>query len=283
MNIFKIKKRRDFGSLITDSFLYVRYYIKSLGKSVLYFVVPFMVLSTIFTYHYSMQVHNIQSQLANNPLGIYTSGAYLSALGARAIFSLLTMTALITVVFNHMKLAARDQYVDENIRISDIWDGVKSDFLMILLLSVCVYFVSSLGAILLIIGMIFLLIKFQLVTAAYILEDTGFGNSFSRSWYLTKDYWWLTFGLLFVMGILIVVMSFGISIPVLILSAFSGFAGAKDPGSILSIFSAAAAALGYVFYILLYICMGLHFYNLVERKEGTELSDRIDQIATENV
>ena len=281
MNTFKIKKRRDFGSLITDSFLYVRYYIKSLGKSVLYFVVPFMVLSTIFTYHYSMQIRNIQAEIASNPLAIYTSGAYLSSLAARVIFSLLTMTALITVVFNHMKLAAQDQYVDKNIPINDIWKGVKSDFLMILLLSVCVYFVSSLGAILLIIGMIFLLIKFQLVTAAYILEDTGFGNSFSRSWYLTKDYWWLTFGLLFVMGILILVLSYGLSIPVTTLGAVSGFAG-NDPLSLLDFLYAVIGVLGYVFYIFLYICLGLHFYNLVERKEGTELRGRIDQIATEN-
>lgn len=275
---FEIKKVQDFGDLVSAPFYYIRRHFKSLGKSILYFVVPLIAVAGIAV-----------SQLATTPFNMdpesIESGAYITEVIASSlsgsIFGVLAMTALAAVVYHHVKLVA-DESIDNNtIEPQDIWPGVKSDFLMLLVIYIGISLATVVGFIFFILPGIFISVKLVLTTAVYVIEDVDFGDAFSRSWHLVTNYWWYTFGLVIIMYIFASLMTNAITFPFLIISIFSGFSGLENPealGPIMSTFYGLTTSISYVFYTIVYICLGMHYYNLVERKEGKELTERIEQI-----
>ena len=277
--IFQIKEVRDFGDLISSPFYYIRRHFKTLGKSVLYFVVPFIAVAGIAV-----------SQLALSPFSInpedVESGAYLmdmlSASFSTTIFGVLAMTVLTAVVFHHMKLVADESIENDNIQPEDIWPGVKADFLMLIVISIGVGLATMFGTLFFILPGIFIAVKLVLVSAVYIFEDVDLTEAFRRSWNLITNYWWFTFGLVIIMYIFTSLMTNVITFPFLIGSFVAGFSGFENPeqamGPIFSIFYGLTTSLSYIFYTLMYVCLGLHYFSLVERKEGKALSERIDQI-----
>lgn len=276
VELFKIKEARDFGSLISGSFYYIRRHFKLLGKSILYFVVPLILLTTVLSVQYASQ----QAFVAGDNFSEYYNDILASSIWS-GIAGLLAMTALMAVVYNHMKLVADDTIDNKSLGVEDIWAGVKSDFLMILLISVGVFISTMLGFLFFVIPGIFISVKLLLTTAVYVLEDRTFSESFSRSWNLITNHWWFTLGLAIIMYIFILLMSGALTIPFMIIAALAGYSGLQDPATLSSTFGLIYSlinSLNYVLYTVIYLSMGLHYYNLVERKEGKNLEQRIDEI-----
>ena len=277
VRLFKIKEVRDFGSLISGAFYYVRRHFKLLGKSILYFVVPLIILTAILSAQYAS---GLSFQAGDNLPEFYID--VMASSFWSGIVALMAMTALATVVYNHMKLVADETISTETLQVDDIWEGVKSDFFMILILSIGVFIATMIGTIFFILPGIFIAVKLILASAVYIIEDESLGGAFSRSWNLITNYWWLTFGLSLVMYIFVALMSGAVSMPFMIIGAFTGFAGFNDPETLNSTFFGIiyglTSSLSYIFYTVLYLSLGLHYFNLVERKEGKGLEKRINKI-----
>jgi hypothetical protein len=77
-------------------------------------------------------------------------------------------------------------------------------------------------------------------------------------------------------------MSYFLTVPIMVVSAFTQFAGGEmsSAQSLFPIIYGSAMVLGYIFYAFFYITLGLHYFNLIERKEGTAMKERIEQINT---
>ena len=276
VRFFKVKEVRDFGSLISGAFYYVRRHFNLLGKSILYFVVPLIIVTAILSAQYASGL----SFQAGDNLPEFYSDVMASSFWS-GIVALLAMTALATVVYNHMKLVADETISNETLQVEDIWAGVKSDFFMILIISVGAFIATMVGMLFFILPGIFIAVKLTLTSAVYIIEDESLGGAFSRSWNLITDYWWATLGLTLVMYIFVALMSGAISMPFMIIAAFTGFAGLDNPEMLNSTFGiiyGLTSSLSYVFYTVLYLSLGLHYFNLVERKEGRGLEERINEI-----
>lgn len=276
-----LTRTRDFGDLITDCFAYVREHYKVLGKSILYFVVPIIVVSSIFFGSYMQEVFSMMP--ANPGEGEPVTpdfSSLLPSLGGASLFGLFAWSAMAVVVYSHMSLVASNN--QQEVTVDHIWQRYKKDIWGILGISILTGIFTFLGALFLIIPGIFLSVKFTLIPAAYINERTGISDAFSRSWHLTKNYWWYTFGLVILMSIMVSFMSYFLTVPIMIVSAFTQFAGgeAGSSQSLFAIVYGAAMVLGYIFYALFYISLGLHYFNLIERKEGSAMKERIEQINT---
>ena len=277
MNKTKLKRTREFGDLITDTFGYVREHYKTLGKSILYFVIPFIAIASIFMGSYFQQ----SMAISNNPETLAGLGNMVTLLGTvsgMGIFGMLASAAMSAVVYNHMALLSDS--AGAAVTVNQIWDRFKKDIWAILGITILTGLLVGLGFLFFVIPGIILYTKFALIPAAYIKERTSISDAFSRSWNLTTNFWWFTFGLIIVMGILVSFMSYFLTVPIMIVSMFTGIAGG-DVESVSSIFTlvySIAGILSYIFYSLVFISLGLHYFNLVERKEGTSMKERIDQI-----
>lgn len=272
-----LTRTRNFGDLISDTFIYVRDHYKTLGKSVLYFVVPIIAVSSIFFGSYMQQIFALQAN-PDSLDSIDSITSMFTSLGGSGIFGMLASAAMSVVVFNHMALVSESEHGNTNIH--EIWERFKTDILAIIAISILTFVFTFLGMIVFIIPGIYLMVKFILIPAVYVKERIGISDAFSRSWHLTTNFWWFTLGLIIVMSLLVSFMSYFLAIPIMLTSAFVGFAGgeAGSGDTIIAVIYGTALLLGYIFYALLYISIGLHYFNLVERKEGSAMKERIDQI-----
>ncbi|WP_310686703.1 hypothetical protein [Aliifodinibius sp. S!AR15-10] len=280
MSKIDLTRTRNFGNLISDTFTYVRVYYKSLGKSILYFVIPIVVLASIFFGQYMQQT----LAMSSNPDSINAIDnlfSMISSMGGASILGMLASAAMSAVIYNHMALISESE--TNSATVHQIWDRYKKDIWAMIGISILSGLIILFGMIFLIIPGIFLFVKFTLIPATYVNERQGISKSFSRSWNLTTNHWWFTFGLTIVIGLIVSFMSYFLTIPITIVSMFTGFASGDlaSANTLISVIYSTAIVLGYIFYALLYITFGLHYFNLVERKEGASMKERIEQISTE--
>ena len=126
---------------------------------------------------------------------------------------------------------------------------------------------------------------FGLIYPIMIMENTGFGFAFSRSFQLIKDNWWITAGSLFVIWLIAYIMSMVFTIPASAANLASAFI---TPGKMQNlslgsiIFSAIMQQLAQLMFIIPTIGICLLYYNLVETKEGNNLMDRISKFGEHN-
>jgi hypothetical protein len=111
-------------------------------------------------------------------------------------------------------------------------------------------------------------------------EDLSIGQAFGRCFEIIKENFWASAGLYIVLGILIAILSLLIGvITEFATGASSLFSMEAYEGSnptvdiILNIVQ-------YYFYIVLYVAVGLQYYNLVEKKDGAGLSKRLEMLGS---
>lgn len=274
-----LNRTREFGDLFTDCFTYVRQHYKTLGKSILYFVIPVIVLSSIFFGSYMQQIFNLMPAGSEPSFSSITPA--FTSLGAAALFGMFAWAAMSAVVYNHMSLLSESD--STTVTVNKIWGRFKEDILGLIGISLLTGIFTFFGVLFLIIPGIYLSVKFALIPAAFVHERVGIGDAFSRSWFLTNNFWWITFGLIILMSMMVSFMSYFLTVPIMIASAFAQFAGGEigSEQSMFAIMYGSAMLLGYIFYALFYITLGLHYFNLVERKEGNVMQQRIEQINPE--
>lgn len=125
-------------------------------------------------------------------------------------------------------------------------------------------------------------VKFCLSTSALILEDESITGAMRRSWELTSNHWWSTFGVLIVMYFLMMLVSYALLLPISILSFLVIDAGATSAGdtsfiaNLFMIINGILTAITSLLSTILFIGIALQYYNLVERKEGGSLRSKIE-------
>ena len=276
----ELQRPRSFGDLISDTFTYARAHYRSLGKSLLYFVVPVLILTSFSTYSYmEITFEQVAMQTGENITGPDFSTMLLPLLGL-IIFSLLSSSMLSAVVFNHMAFVR--ERGSGRVGTTELWNKVKKDFLILALLSVTVGSIVFMGFLFLFIPGIYLFVKLALVPAVYVTERTDFSETFSRSWNLTNGYWWKTFGLIFAINMLVGFISYLFIVPIYMILMFVNLSGAAtDPTALtqgISIAYSLFIVISYGLYAFPMITIGLHYFNLTERKEGIALKEKIERI-----
>jgi len=115
-------------------------------------------------------------------------------------------------------------------------------------------------------------------------EEIGLMESFHRARYLIKNNWWSTFFLLFVAGLIAGIIAMLFNIPFYIVSFTSDLGAVSEDGGL----SNSAVFAGFMYLIGLIggmftgiytqIVLGLKYYDLVEKKDNTQLVDKIGSI-----
>ena len=136
------------------------------------------------------------------------------------------------------------------------------------------------------IAVIYISVTISLYYFIVVRENLGIIDSIKRCFYLIQGKWWSTFGLLFILGLVSLVLFVGTYfVSVLLLGAF-GLAGAGIGSETLAISLIISTIISSLFSTLIGIVircissLGLVFqyYNLVERKDGEGLANAIQGI-----
>lgn len=279
----ELKKERDLGQVINATFAFIAQEIKPLSKIIGTLILPlFLIMSILSVY--------LQQKLGTS---LYTGGNITFLFSAEywigilfiLIFSIITHTLLIAVVYNYMKI-----YVEKgtkNITTSEIIFHIREWFWRILGTNIAIFFLIMAGIIVFIIPGIYMAIPLSLITAIMVFEDIPMSEAFSRCFKLTKDNWWRTFGLLLLVSIIVYSIAMIIIMPLTIINLVDTLHSYKSQEEVARNFSQSTLTLvtnsiqtilTYIASILIYITLGIMYFNLREKKEKPSLADQIEKI-----
>lgn len=287
------KQERNFGDLFDATFRFIGQEFKQLGTAILYFVIPFLLLSAIAGVFYSIRVQQIAHVIVENaqdPFAVLSViGSMSGYIGIVLLLTLVSTTMMIGTIYGYIKL-----YVEKgqgNFSLNDVWMNVTQNFIRLFFASIVVGIVVAVGFLFCIIPGIYFWVALSIVFCIMMFEGMSFGNSFSRSMKIINKNWWFAFGALLVIGIIVYILHLIISIPVAVLGLKSifthinDFQAGQDPIKSLSLNFYIANSLTKVVIQLLevipFILTAFLYFSFVEKYDKNDVVEKTDQIGNE--
>jgi hypothetical protein len=282
--VFIFRKVRDFGTVMNHSFDFIKAEYRRLGKALLIYVLPFLILTGIL-------LVLIQTSMARNLGNSIQPGTNIfqnfswSKMGFSYLLQLLNFTVLSTVIFSfiNLYLKKKGEFEVAELKASFLKLGGK-----LLIANIVVGIIVIIASVFLLIPGIYLGVVFSLVTPIIVFEDAGLGQALSRSFEIIKGNWWKTFGILFVGAVIVYIFSIILSIPLIISAAVKSFHAISNhaqpqilsPGYLIA--STLISMIQTFAYSLVIIFISIQYFSLVEEKERPTLQAKIDRLNEEN-
>jgi len=309
-----LRKTRDFGQKINATFEFIRQNFKSLFTVLLYIAGPVAALYSAFMVLTVNNMTGIFQRMISNPdPEEFLSVEFLSSTGLTLLFSVLSYTFIYATVLEYMNV-----YLEKKgngpIEVSEVWDRVKNSIVTIILagffllfafilLGVAVVVVVSLlafipvinflGFLALAIVLIYISITLSLFYVVLVIEKTPLSNLtdvIRRCFFLVKDKWWSTFGLLFVMSLIVAFAGGMLQMPISFAQFFKSIDSleSEDPMAMMSVYEnpLLLAYLGIVQFInvllqsVTLLALVFQYFNLVELKEAKGLMSEIEEVTS---
>ena len=279
MKDIQLRQSRSLGDIITDTFSYFRIHFTTLGKGLVLFSLPLIIISGTLIGS-SMEVA-ISGEL-ENPDTINEITDFGLKFFSGLFLLMVTFMLIAVIVFKHIQLV--DEGV-ENIEIGMLTEDIARNIPGVLGIFIVIGFASMAGFMFFVIPGVYISIKLSLAPAIYVVEKADFGEALSESWKLTQDYWWFTFGVSFVISLITSVASNVVIIPFyLVLGIFTFVSEGSDMesfGTIFSVFYGLVMIITGLLYCFPIISQAFVYFNLEERKSGHGLAEKIDSLGRE--
>lgn len=297
----EFQQRRDFSGLLNATMAFIKQEYKPLVKAMLIYVGPPLLLLVIVQSFFVAEISNIM----NSPFGIDSN-----FFGEMAVFNiaqyiligvvlLLLSVVVYGYVVEYIEFGSQVPFDRVKVRVKQLFGSFLGIEILIGLVMVMVavvgvallvtVFLIPISFILFGLGFYFW-IAFSLAFIINAWEGKSIGESLGRSRRLIQNNWWMTFGCLLVVGLIVMALGYAVSLPSQIIVMVDMFhsidqmAGAS-PGFQFSPLATGAMIVGniigsvsYFFYAIPMIFLSFHYFNLVEKKEAKSLMDRIEMI-----
>ncbi len=274
-NYIRFQQKRELGEILSDSFAFIRQNLKPLFRVLVKTSgIPFLILLFSQAYYQYMI-------LVDGPQSIFGSGiiALLVLLLATLFYYGFSSSTLLQFVRHYE--AGKGQVVE-----SEVINHAKASTGNMILLFIVTYLLFIVGLVFLIIPGIYLIVPILLSFPLLILRNLSVGNALSQAFSLCKGNWWVTFGTLFVIGLILGIASFIFQAPAIIFQTAVPLFGDMDfsngfssPFAIIFILlTAVGSSASYVFYLIMIIAIAFVYYDLDEEQNKTGLKERINQL-----
>jgi len=279
MERINFRKERDLGATLQDASTFIKQnFIKILKPTLIVVVVPLLLGAVMMMTGMQEFYGNIGNM--TDPMEMY------SLFGSMIPAYFLIMIAFIlsyVMIIGYIKLYAAGQ---DEISLNDLMPILKSKGLSLTLSAIVLVIVMYIGLILCAIPGIYLSIVFAHFFVISIVEETGFGATWKRSFFIIKDNWWYSFGLYIVTYLISLGIMMIFYIPVYTIMGIEMFNAAEqnDPTAIMESMSNMAYIMPFYYIAALLMSLifsvvsSLWYFSLVEKKEGTGERELINQL-----
>ncbi len=283
--MIQLFQQRDFGNKINATFQYITQNFRSLGVCLLYIVGPVALVAGIATGVMQSNMLRLVGESANantsDPLAAFQlMSQFLSPTFWLAIlFSVLANVAVILTTYAHMKVYDRTK--STVISVADVWTEVQPMIGRAIIISLLNSVLVGIAFMFFVIPGIYVAVVLSLSLAVTCFEGTDFGMTWTRCFQLIRDKWWSTFGLIFIVGIIVFIVGLLFAIPTTLIAFFTGAKMLPDVSVVWLMVGNVINLVGRTLLnAVLYIAIGFQYTNLVERQEGRGLISAIDSIGT---
>ncbi len=282
-NYVNFKKQRELGSILTDTFKFVRLEGKTLLSLILKIAGPALLI-VLLAYIYYMQVTMGSFDLmavgsSSEVFGINIILAFfLMIISGVAFYALMYGTVL-----HYIKSYIKN---DGNAINEEVTAGVRQSFWSLLGISFLVGLISGIGFIFCVIPGIYFGTVLATTYAIHVFENRNTTDSISYSFELIRGEWWITFATYLVIFILYYIITIIFSLPGIIYSFINIFTmsheATANPADMFDWIYVALNVLGiigqYILYALIIISTALVYFNLNERKNFTGAMETIETL-----
>lgn len=282
----ELRKIRDLSENLNDTFTFIRQNFKPLILSFLAIAGIFMLANSIIAGIYQggvmggafkdfMRGYKDGRRGAGNtipsPFSMFNETYFVAV-----TLAWLNFIAMSTVITCYMKLYDRLQ--GQAPTIQQVWDEFKKYFFKVLLFSIPIALLTAVGFAFCIAPGIYLAVVFVPFSIAVIVEDETFSGAWNRCFAIIKNNFWSSLGI-YLLVYLIYAFSAGIisSIFALLTGLISYFT-TKDVTTTIGMVTSVLNIFSFVFYVVFYVSVVLHYFNLSERHDGTGMMQKLEML-----
>ncbi len=288
ISYIEFKKERDLGGILSDTFRFIRENWKPYFLTVLKIAAPALIVMLLAVGFYFYSFSGMFSSLGVDGTGEPDITSTFST-GLSAIILLVAATATY-VLMNMASLYYIKSYIENNGTpdYQEVRSKIRENFWSFLGLGILLFIILFFSAMLCFFPVIYTGVVLSLAFPIMVFEERGISESISHSFTLIKDHWFNTFGVLFVVVMLVYVLSMIFSVPSLIyyFVKLGTSLGEDDPTAVISIFSDPIYfLLNIVSYIGQFLLSSITlissvfiYYDLNEQKNFTGSYEKIESL-----
>jgi hypothetical protein len=302
-NVIHLQRARDFSSKLNATFEFVKQNFKGLFRSILYIAGPPVLVVSLLLSSFIGEFTKQIMGAARNPddfATYFSTTNFWIQLLLMFVFMVVSYVAIIATTNNYMILY--DEKKSNEIEVHEVWVRVRETLGMYLVtmllfgfLYIAAYMLVVIPVVVLgsispfliffvvffaVIAIIWASVAASLVFAIRAFENKGFFDAIRRSFYLVQSKWWSTFGLVFILSLLVAIISWIFSIPSSILRGVTMIHDVNSGqfnqptgtvGTIIFVLNSLAYVCQLLLYLLPTIGLAFQYFNLVELKEAKGL------------
>ncbi|WP_029282366.1 hypothetical protein [Pedobacter sp. R20-19] len=274
----EFKKRRDFGQVINDTFTFMRQNFKPLIKTYFTFCGLFVLasMSTMLMQQYKMVnvINTVGNGGSSTGLGLYGVEYFLSI-----VFSLASYASMSVAILSYIAIYV--QKGNQTPTTEEVWGFFKYYFWRVFGSSILLLLMLMVGFVLCLVPGFYLFPFVTMMLPIMVIENASLGYAFSRSFQIIKENFWITFGTLVVIWIIIYACMSMVILPTTLFNMVGMFSSKGAHMSLtLTMISTVLQSLCQVFTIVPIITITLMYFSLIEQKENVGLMERISHFGT---
>jgi len=295
----ELKQSRDFGEIINDCIAFIKQNWKGLLRTYFVFCGFFIAGNILFSILQQLKMINMYRAISAGDFEASRSVfgfEYIMVL----IFSFLNIVSIILSTLCY--IALYNERGKQAPTIKEVWGYYKYYFWRVVWHSLLLIIIIIIGTIVfmiptfimetsgsaaavgittiicVVIPWVYFFTILSLFFPIVIIENGGFGYAFGKCFRLIKGRWWSTFGVLFVIGIVVYAGFILVSLPFYIASGGIMTFMAYNISPVLAIFYSVALGLVQVLNILPMTGVAVTYFSYAEDKESLGLLERIDTL-----
>jgi len=281
----EFKKQRELGEILSDTFAFIRNEFKPFMRTIFQAAGPYLVLFLLALTFYTYTSGNV---FDFDDLG-GISNSYDPMMMFIALFAFLITAVLVYTVSASTVLHYIKSYVENNGEVDYlvVKQNVRSTFWGFFGLSVLKWIAIFISFLVFCLPVFYMVVPMSVVLSIYVYEKRNVGDSFSHSFNIIKDEFWITFATIFVVGLIVMVASYAFALPISMYTmAKTGIlSGEIDPANMQSMYDPVTMVLNAISNLIQFLLnlistvAGVFIYfNLNERKNFSGTLDRIKSI-----
>lgn len=284
-NYIELKKQREFGQLLADTFAFIRNEFKPFFGAIIKISGPYVALflfAMVFYIYIIGDMFNFDllqsNQFGASPLKMIL--AYVLYF----VTAILAYTFTTSTVLHYIK-----SYIDNNgiANVDDIKQNVYKSFWSFLGLSILKGLTIIVSVLICCLPVFYFIVPMVVTLPILVFEKSNAGDAYSKSYSLIKDEFWITLATIIIFLIIYWVVSSVFAVPTVIYTyaKMGVFSGEIDPGNfdtfidpVYILLNVLSTFFQYLLNIITIVGTAFIYFNLNERKYFSGTLERIDSL-----
>ena len=254
-----LNRFREFGDVISDTFVVIRQNFIPLFKACLVICGLFIVANILI----SVAINTTRGD----------SETFTAMWFAEMFLGLVSFSALLLVTLSY--LALYKEKGNQKPDVIEVWGYFRYYFFRVFFTMILISIALTIGFFLCFIPFIYLVVVFALIVPVMVFENGSLEYSYKKAFKMIKGNWWNTFGIMLLVTILIVVAMLVLMLPPIIIYGGGQWLTGKSLDNTAALLQAVVLNLCQLLWVVPFISSALIYFSIIENKEAGSLVERI--------